>query len=617
MINIQSNSIRGDYLHTIMDKTMNEIHDDIVTVFGPYAKDAYLTQNGIPYYTRDGKETLRLTRFDNELSMYILKILYQAVQQQGNKVGDGTTSLAVLYTNLYKQIREYSNEENSNVNMISRAKWNKAIRILNERISAHKNTMTKEDLHQMLYTCVQDPDWAATIEYNLSDAIMSGAFITIAKSNLATDFTMTVHNSPLFEATKQFSIRPMKDTENNAVILHCNGILDIAHIEVLQALMGYVAQSTDGAGNITYYPKTIIILCNGISEATRRTLKDLIVELNMMRGNAPIEEFFKDYNNIAIFTLDKYRSYDSETIEDISTIITDEKGIGGLVNQLTFETLIWQAISSHKELIPELCSFDCDIRHLNKIQDMLTQTPYQVDIDEVKGIRIHKELGPVAKSRYDELRKQLDEEKSEVKRLELNSRLRTSYGQFIEVEIGSNLMKDSQRKYELILDAILSSSEAVEKGILKCNSLFLAAKEANQLMKESDNKINILIFKIIKNALIQTIYDMMYNGPFKYDEHLFSNIAAAIDSDNDPAFFNLKDIDSLEEALCCSSYRSNTVYETGKYTNSDGETVTTDYTTDIIEPVSIITTMLENSTLIYELATARTVHLDGFIQNYI
>ena len=131
MITIQSNAIRGDYLYEIMDKTMKELHDDIVTVFGPYAKDAYLTQNGIPYYTRDGKETLRLTRFDNELSMYILKILYQAVQQQGNKVGDGTTSLGVLYTNLYDVIRK--RPENI-IGQITRQNWVNAIKVLREEI---------------------------------------------------------------------------------------------------------------------------------------------------------------------------------------------------------------------------------------------------------------------------------------------------------------------------------------------------------------------------------------------------------------------------------------------------------------------------------------------------
>ena len=39
--------------------------------------------------------------------------------------------------------------------------------------------------------------------------------------------------------------------------------------------------------------------------------------------------------------------------------------------------------------------------------------------------------------------------------------------------------------------------------------------------------------------------------------------------------------------------------------------------TQITEPVSIMTTMLENSTLILELVNARAFNLEGFMQNYI
>lgn len=617
MLTIQSNAIRGDYLYSIMDKTMKELHDDIVTVFGPYAKDAYLTQNGIPYYTRDGKETLRLTKFDNELSMYILKILYQAVQQQGNKVGDGTTSLGVLYTNLYEVIRK---RPPNIIDTITRKHWINAVKEINDEIMKYSTKLEKDDLAQMVYTCVQDPDWATTIDYNLSDALLNNAYITINKSNITSDFSMTVHNSPLFEVTKQFSIRPMKDTENNAVILHCNGILDIAHLEVLQNLMGFVAQ--DNKGN--YYPKTIIILCNGLSEATRRTLKQMIVELNKIRGDAPVDEFFKNYNNIAVFTLDKYRSYDSDVIEDISTIITDEKGIGGLVNQLTFESLIWQTITgpSTRSMIPELCTFDCDIRHLDKMRELLEETSYQVDIDEVDGIRIHRELGPVAQDRYDTLRKEMEEEKSELRKIELNRRLRTSYGQFIEVEIGSKLLKDSQRKYELILDAVLSASEAVEHGVLKCNSLFLAARAAHNMWKNQPISPERLVYDIIQDALIDTITDMLNNNPnFGGRELIRDNVTIAVRHEEyDPYRFNMKNNPSLKE---CLGYHSDEeedtqddIIETGTYVDS-GEPVIHKYTSQIIEPVSIITTMLENSTLIYELSTARTIHIDGFIQNYI
>ena len=64
-MNIQSNAIRGKFLYDIMDTTVNEIHDNLVTVFGPGATDAYITKNNQPYYTRDGKEVLSSMLFDN------------------------------------------------------------------------------------------------------------------------------------------------------------------------------------------------------------------------------------------------------------------------------------------------------------------------------------------------------------------------------------------------------------------------------------------------------------------------------------------------------------------------------------------------------------------------
>ena len=99
---IQSNSVRGDYMRSIVDKTINEIHDVMVTVFGPNAMDAYITRNQEPYFTRDGKEVISSLKFKSELSMYILKLIYQAVYNQAATVGDGTTTVAVFYTNLYQ-----------------------------------------------------------------------------------------------------------------------------------------------------------------------------------------------------------------------------------------------------------------------------------------------------------------------------------------------------------------------------------------------------------------------------------------------------------------------------------------------------------------------------------
>lgn len=604
MVNIRSNAMRGDYMRGIVDRTINEIHDNLATVFGPFAADAYLTMNGMPYYTRDGKETLRLMRFDNELSMYILKIMYQAVQQQGEKVGDGTTTLAVLYTNLYNCIREYQNE---NKVPISRDQWNMVIKKINEGIKAESSKLEEVDLIQMLFTCTQDEELSAKIFHNLKQPIMDNAYITINKSNIESDFNMTAHNAPLFKATRQFSVFPVKNREERCVILHCNGVLDIAHVEVFLDLMARVTNV-----NGQDYPKTVILLANGMTEATRRTVKELVQQLNLQKGDRSIEEAFKGYNNVAIYTLDEYRKYDSQMIEDISTIITDENGIGGLVNQLSFESMVYQALCNPENDIPELKTFDCDTRHLTKLMEMFN-SPFPMEFDDVLGIRLHKPLGPVATARYNELRAEIEEEKSGVKRIELMKRLRTMYGQFIEVEVGSKMMKDSQRKYELILDAVLSASEAVEKGVLRSNSLLIAHKVIYSL-REKITATKPIVYDLLLTAIERTMVDMLRYSDFEFNIEGTEAFHAWYD-DADIRKFNLHTTDaecvlpkkSISNAICMPLH--------AVQLNPDDDPIV--FEEQIIEPVSIITTMLENSTLMLELAQSRTFQLDGFMDNYI
>ena len=43
---MQSNAVRGKYTHEVMDKTIDEIYSDMITVFGPDAQDAFITKAG-------------------------------------------------------------------------------------------------------------------------------------------------------------------------------------------------------------------------------------------------------------------------------------------------------------------------------------------------------------------------------------------------------------------------------------------------------------------------------------------------------------------------------------------------------------------------------------------
>ena len=624
MFNIQSNMLRGSYMRDIVDRTVKEIHDDVVTVFGPFATDAYLNKDGHPYYTRDGKETVQSMTFDNELSMYILKMIFQAISDQASKVGDGTTTLAVLYTNLYRQLRflarQNCDENEEDNGLPSREDWKETMKILTARIKKRATPLKEKDLIQMLYTCTQDEELAAKIMENLGEAIMNNAYIIINKADADADFSMTTHTNPLIKATRQFSVFPMHTTER-CTILHCNGVLDIVHPETFIDLMGYVGQSEGPSGVNIFHTKTIVILCNGTTEKTRSSVKALIQKINQVKETNP--DIVNTLNNLAIYTLDDYRSYDNEQIEDISTIITDENGIGGLVNQLTFESLIYQTLHSPNDpKIPDLETFDCDIHNIDKMRLLMESDPYEVDFDDMEGMRIKKSLGPVAKARYDALRKQISEEKSPVKRVNLTKRLRTMYGQFIEVSVGSRLLKDSQRKYELILDAVLSSSEAAEKGILHANSIAVAMRESallhNKLAKSTDKKSQKIAWcnDILYNALRETMYDMFSNGFYMDNIPAFYDILDSWIMHGDLKNFNLHR-NNLNEALPMPGEKHKPIVHNVTITNIDNDKVHYQFAEEIVEPASIITTMLENSTLMLELATAKTFHVAGFMQNYI
>lgn len=625
---IQSNAIREDYMHTIMDKTIKEIHNDIVTVFGPYATDAFITKNGQPYYTRDGKELLESMKFDNEISMYLLKIIYQSVAHQGNNIGDGTTTLAVFYTNLYNAIRNCEDLMNTSISVV-RPLWKNVINRINRTINKSSHKMTDDDFKSVLYTCTQDAELSSKIYQKIGDKIIDQAYIIPVKSNISTDFNVTVHNDPLVKATKQYSIKPFKTdasfgTEKNCVLFHCNGILDIAHPEIIlnmiQRVLSYERTDTTGKclsrSNVL---TNIVILCNGLSEATRHTLKTITNILHEQHIN------LDGINNFTVFTLDEYRKYSSDETEDLSTIITDENGIGSMVNPILFEAILFQSfyLETADKNFETLANINIDSHIIDKMRDSFYNR-CELTYDESEGLRIHKNLGPVAQKRYNELRVQIEEERSPTKQVSLNKRLRTIYGQFVEVEVGSKLIKDSQRKYELILDATRSCLEAVKYGVLHSNSILTALITVMKLREtlpndgtEHDIYTNI-IYEILAKSLYNTFCDMLANSGIDLSE-LFNDY-----SDFYYSYLSTSDVKKFDLTRSLSFYDILPSKQTSNKYNMDKIKVTkTDdfdaitITKRIVEPVTVITNIMENSTTPLELAMAKTFHTSTFIQNYI
>lgn len=623
-INIRSNSIRADYLHEYMDRTIQEIYDDVATVFGPGAVDAYLIKNNQPYYTRDGLELLESLTFDNPVSEYVRKIIYQSAYNQGKKVGDGSTTLIILYTLIYKELRDYfkNNEAMSDNHRINypittasftsiRKHWIAFMKILSEQLTKQAKPLTKDLLYQMFYTCTQDEELSKHLYDKVGDAILNQAYVIVNKSNIETEMEVTTYEQPMVKATRLFTVRPIQPTEPNTVIYHCNGMLDIAHAQTLFGLMNVQFEMSDP--NASWPARNIVFLCNGITDTTRKSTKELIRFLNDHNINPTA-----GYNNVAIYAIDNYRAMSSAEIEDLSTMITDEVGIGGLVNDIVMESMMYQAFQLPTfigEEIEELSTFDSDIRFLDTIRNMFIHA-YTCEFDDAEGIKMHRELGHNAQARYDKLRDQLEHEKSDVIKVQLNRRLRRMYGHFIEIEVGSKLIKDSQRKFELILDAVVSAAEGVRHGVLTTNSILTAIVECNKLYDEyleklktsEDTQTNLYanIADIVLTALINTVLTMfrgMYpNFDHTYSDYNITDWCKYITESADIRYFDMTDTTDPLQAL--------PVEETTKYKTEELKPI-------IVEPVPIIQAILENSTIPLELAYARGIHVNDFMQNFL
>ena len=422
---IDSAAVRGDYMRDIVDRTIIDIHDSISTVFGPYAADAYIHKNGQLYYTRDGKEVLASMNYDNVISNDVLKMIYQAVERQATLVGDGTTTLAVLYTNLYGNIRNKDLSEFS-LNTIRRT-WKHIISKVNEKLKEYSQPMEDGRFRDMLYTCTQDADLTELIYDKLGDAVKEQAYMVIEKSNMDNELEVDIHNEPLVKAEKIYSTYSVPldaSTIDNTIIFYVDGTLDISEAETF-AHLGQLYTEQERQANMG--PSNILILCNGTTETTRKAINNYqaIVAKNPD----------KKFNNIIIAKILNSLEYTEDMKEDFIAYLYNDIGVSSVVNAITFESLMYQAFgfdTATEETHTRFYSYDFDPHTLDLIREAYV-TRRGIAFAPGKGLRIYGEMPFVAKARYDELVNAIETEKSGVDRVRLQKRLRTVYGKFIEV----------------------------------------------------------------------------------------------------------------------------------------------------------------------------------------
>ena len=240
------------------------------------------------------------------------------------------------------------------------------------------------------------------------------------------------------------------------------------------------------------------------------------------------------------------------------------------------------------------------------------------------------------------------------------------------MEVGSKLLKDSQRKFELLLDVIISAAEASRDGVVESNSLVIVLDVIMALLDEHrmvmtdaeelepgsvdvdvhQESLKISVLTILEYGIAMTIADMLskyfYLG--SCSDGMLTEADQVIrmmdNSNGDPALFNVNaQIESTKiHGNICSSKgsRADDLFYYNDHMIPVDYDGTSDLTLDmqkscvhypkieakigektveipatIVEPVNVIDNILHNSILVMELILADTYHVNGFMQNYI
>lgn len=593
-----------------VDKCFDAIHNIIAPVFGPYAINAWISKDNTPYFTRDGKEIFSSVFVDDDIFRYVQQILYQAVENQARIVGDGTTTLVVLYYHLYNQLRNLYDRQSSLGQSVNIHEFKKTYSSIIEEIGRHIDSRsipltTNDQIISLFMTCTQDDKLVKTLiaDERILEAIKEGSSIIVNKSNMPTDINVSVSQYPTINAKCVYSSDPNysdNGTIPNACTFFVNGAMDICS----EATFSHMA--TMAVGDIR---PNIVFIAGSVTDRTRRTLRAYDEYVKRVTSKYPNSKF----NNIYIFTIDKFMNYEREEINDIVAYIYNDPEVSGMQGVVEFESYLYQTFSpntdecKNDEAYETLTTLNLDIKHITTLKSTFCNLQ-EIEYTYADGIKFSRPGGEASEKRKAELMKLIDDEKSMVTREKYIQRLKKLYGKYIEIEVGSKLLKDGQNKFELVLDAIISSTNAQKNGIIKNNSLYhvldiLTNYMAPTAMKTTQS-LEREIIAALQNAVCNTLADIISNKyPSKAISDINRDIVLALEYLEK---YRRGDLEEENEELECNFDITREYDHIFNYPPTNNESgVTVNYPTVVVESAMSIKNILNMSDIIIDIVWAK------------
>lgn len=569
--NIKSTMVSGEYLDSLIDKTMDEIINLMSNVFGPKGTDLFINsgRDGNLYFTRDGREVFQSLSFDNPLSQQIRDLISQAVENQASTIGDSTTTVALLIPKIIKELRKSLESEKQKNSIFDLKRMSKELTSkLRELIKKEKIEMEYGSAinRSLIYTTTGDMKFADMIFENIPE-IKGDSFIDVRTNENVNETSFEISGIPKIKTSILYSKRPLrkaKEAEHyvltNSIVLFVDGTLSLFKPEVVFLLS---LLSAHGADNV-------VILCPSMDKTTNDTLRGV----NAKYSSILSEEQFKTLANIVVLKLPEYINMQRDEILDVNTLVYDTARDINVGQAFDFEHKLYHALQSVHSVIPELgklvdlckCEdyevYDGDEELLTIFKDTMF-THHRLELSDKELLMPPRETVERVE-RIKAIKEGIEKTRSPIEATRLAKRLDRFYSSKIIVKVGSQLLAHAQKDTELLLDALKATKSAVGNGCINTNGLSLLREKLMDL-NDTTNFSQILLKKT--EELLDMIYpgdlygSIYFNGGYYSEVTIYEHVTSIYE----PIDAIIKVIDAIDLAI---DIAYSNVYTTKSFLNN-------------------------------------------------
>ena len=162
-----NNVVSGTKLRDVQKKVLQDLANAIIPSMGPAGSNSLIIRGNsdadiVAEYTKDGNKIIKNVKYQEPIEMAIKSEIENATRHIEKTVGDGTSSIVVMASNIFNGLCKAEAEGNLPSNPYETMRiFKKVISSISEKIRAKGHECTLDDIYDIAYISTNGNEYIA------------------------------------------------------------------------------------------------------------------------------------------------------------------------------------------------------------------------------------------------------------------------------------------------------------------------------------------------------------------------------------------------------------------------------------------------------------------------